>query len=442
MSETDQVAYAQADETHVAYRTIEGDGALDIVMVAGMFFPMEALAADRVAARFMAGLAEIGRLTVFDKRGIGLSDPVTDWDRPTSDQWAEDLVAVIEAAGLENAVVVSWDPFGIGRITAARRPDLVDRLVLINPVEGAQALRALIEQEGDDNAATHTQPIEKLAFPSRIDDAAFQSWLAQAGRLGASPSTAGRLWESLLSDDGRGLSTPVTASTLVIHNRDCMAQAPVVAQVAASIPGAQLVEIAGEDILPIAGDVDAVVAEIAEFVTGAAHVPAPRRRIAAVLFTDLVGSTSRAVDEGDERWRDLLDTHDEITRGCVDRQGGRVIKATGDGVLALMPSASSALRAARTVQERLRADGLQIRAGVHVGDVDERGDDVSGLVVNVAARIMDEAGPDQVLVSESARRAMIGSAFAFTGRRTLELKGVPEEWTVWSAQSGGQDGSS
>lgn len=189
-------------------------------------------------------------------------------------------------------------------------------------------------------------------------------------------------------------------------------------------------QIPGADTFPIAGDVDVLVAEIAQFVTGAPSGLAPQRVIAAVLFTDLVDSTRRALDEGDEQWRDLLDVHDQVVQRCVLHHGGRVVKYTGDGVLALLPSATAALTTAQSIQEELAMRGLHIRVGVHVEDVDVRGDDVSGLTVNIAARIMGRAEGDQMLVSESVRNATLGSGLEFADASVAELKGIPEPFTL------------
>jgi class 3 adenylate cyclase len=201
--------------------------------------------------------------------------------------------------------------------------------------------------------------------------------------------------------------------------------------VVAEIPGATFVQVTGADVYPIAGNVDLLIAEIAEFVTGAPSVLTPLRHITAVLFTDLVESTRRAVDEGDAHWRDLLDIHDRTVQQSVRHHGGRVVKYTGDGVLALMPSATSAVEAARSIHNDLVDQGLRVRVGIHVGDVDERGDDVSGLAVNIAARIMSHAAAGETLLSEAARQATLGSGHRFEDAHTTELKGIPDQWKLY-----------
>ena len=423
-----EVAYARAGDSHVAFRVTGEPGGVDVVMVAGAFFPFEALGQDRVATRLMAGLASLGRLVVFDKRGVGLSDPMTDWERSAQEQWAEDLCAVIEAAGLERAVVVSWEPWGVARLAAAQRPELFGSMVLVNPTRSTRGLAAVLAES--DGPTVPTRSAEEMMFPSRIDDRDFQEWLARAGRSGASPATAARMWSHILSYPTSLTPPGLDVRTLVLHNRDSINPEPHVRAVADKIPGATFVQIPGPDTYPIAGDVDALVAEIAQFVTGAPSELAPQRIVAAVLFTDLVDSTRRAVDVGDQQWRELLDVHDQAVQRCVLHHGGRVVKYTGDGVLALLPSATAALTTAESIREHLAERGLHIRVGVHVGDVDVRGDDVSGLTVNIAARIMGRAAGDETLVSESVRSATLGSGLSFDEVGVAELKGIPEPFAL------------
>ena len=417
------VSYARAGDTHVAFRVTGETSGLDVVMVAGAFFPFEMLEEDRVASRLLAGLAALGRLVVFDKRGVGLSDPMTDWERSAQEQWAEDLCAVIDAAGLHRAVVVSWDTMGVARLAAAQRPELFGSMVLVNPAQSLRGLGGLFSEPGGPTLPTRS--VEEMVLPSRIHDPDFVEWLERAGRSGASPATAARMWGHVLSYQLPLTPIDIVVPTLVLHNRECMNPEKQVRAVADEIRGARFVQIPGPDTYPIAGDVDALVGEMAQFVTGAPSELAPQRVVAAVLFTDLVDSTRRAVDVGDEQWRDLLDVHDQAVHRCVLHHGGRVVKYTGDGVLALLPSATAALATAQSIRENLAQRGLPIRAGVHVGDVDVRGDDVSGLTVNIAARIMSRAESSETLVSESVRSATLGSGLDFEAVGATQLKGIP-----------------
>ncbi len=216
----DQIAYARADQTHVAYRVIGEPGRVDVVMVTGALFPLELLAEDRVASRFIAGLAALGRLVVFDKRGVGLSDPMTDWTRGAQDQWAEDLLAVVDAAGLHHPVVVSWEPMGVARFAAAARPDLFSAMVLVNPAQYTRRFLELLTATGGE--AVPTRSMEELAFPSRIKDEDFVAWLSRSGRAGASPMSASRIWPHLLDYPGSLTPAGIATRTLVLHNADCM----------------------------------------------------------------------------------------------------------------------------------------------------------------------------------------------------------------------------
>jgi class 3 adenylate cyclase len=236
---------------------------------------------------------------------------------------------------------------------------------------------------------------------------------------------ATRMWDHMLNYSAPLTPQGIDVRTLVLHNRDVVAHEEAVFEVAAEIPGARFIEVPGADLYPIAGDVDALVAEIAQFVTGAPTGLAPQRLVTAVLFTDLVASTERAVEAGDEQWQNLLDVHDQAVRRSVLHKGGRVVKFTGDGVLALIPSATGAIEAAQSIREALAQQNMDIRVGIHVGDVDVRGDDVSGISINVAARIMSHAKAGETLASDAACQAVLGSDIRFDRTDEIQLKGLP-----------------
>jgi class 3 adenylate cyclase len=250
--------------------------------------------------------------------------------------------------------------------------------------------------------------------------------------MGASPSTAPRIWESAMRGARDALLEQVVAPTLVLHRRENRFAPPDVLTLAAEkIPHATLVELEGRDHFPFVGDVDALVAEIAAFVVGERRLPPPQRLLSAVLFTDLVGSTERASSLGDEDWKSVLDRHDATIRAIVGRAGGSVIKTTGDGVLALLPSAGGCLRVASAIRHDLRAEGLDARIGVHVGDIDRRGVDVSGLAVNIASRTMSKGGAGEIVVTAPVVAAVAGQAVAFEPLGAYDLKGVPGAWELF-----------
>lgn len=434
------VQYAvNEDGTHVAYRVLEADhgddSPHDIVMVSGGLIPMELFEEEPGLARLLAGLQALGRVVVFDRRGLGLSDPIVDWERPVLDQWADDVAAVVIASGVRDPVVFAWDMYGVGTRFAAWHSDQVRRFVLYEPVIST-------EDEWEDwssdqlrviqaNISGEIDILERIA-PSRVADPTFREWYRRAGRLGASPATAGRIFKSALGARPEAqMLEAIEAPTLVLYRRDNTFMPPESAIIAAErIPNATAVELDGGDLFPFIGDVDAVLGEIADFVVGERRLPPPERLLAAVLFSDLVGSTERAVSLGDAQWKRLLDRHDAAVRAAVGRCGGNVIKTTGDGVLATFPSASGALAAAKRLQEAVAGDDLVTRVGIHVGEVDRRGDDVSGIAVNIAARVMALAGDGSIAVTAPVVGAMVGQPAAFEPMGSHRLKGIPGEWEL------------
>jgi len=439
------VQYARAaDGTHVAYGVLDAEPSAepvrDVVMVAGGLIPLELFEDEPGFARLLEGLRALGRVIVFDRRGVGLSDPIQDWERTVVDQWTDDLAAVVDAAGGRDIVLVAWDGFGVGSRYAAMHPERVSALVLYEPLvvadDGWEAWSTRRLQRGSANVRGEFDILTEVA-PSRIADREFRDWFARAGRMGASPSTAPRIWESAMRGGPReALLEQLVVPTLVLHRRDNQFAPDDVLTVARErIPHATVVELEGSDHFPFAGDVDALVAEIGAFVVGERRLPPPQRLLAAVLFTDLVGSTARAAALGDESWKSVIDRHDAAVRTIVGRAGGSVIKTTGDGALALLPSAGVCLRVAAAVRRDLAAQGLDVRIVVHVGDVDRRGDDVSGLAVNVASRVMSTGGAGEIVVTQSVVSSVAGQAVAFEPLGTHELKGVPGAWELFRVAS-------
>jgi class 3 adenylate cyclase len=404
-------------------------------MVAGGLIPLESFEEESGFARLLDGLRALGRVIVFDRRGVGLSDPIEDWSRTVADQWTDDLAAVVEASGADDLLLVSWDGFGVGSRYAALHPERVSALVLYEPLIVADAewdaWSARRMQRSNANVRGEDDILTQVA-PSRIADRGFRDWYARAGRMGASPSTAPRIWESVLRTHPRDSRLEqVVSPTLVLHRRDnSFVPADVLTLARERIPHAVVVELEGCDHFPFVGDVDAVVAEIAAFV-GEPRLRPPQRRVSVVLFTDLVDSTKRAASLGDEGWKSVLNRHDSVVRSIVGRCGGMVIKTTGDGVLALLPSAGVCLRAATAIRRELSAEGLEVRIGVHVGDIDHRGDDVSGLAVNIASRAMSKAAAGEIVTTVSVVAAVAGQTTTFEPLGSHTLKGVPGEWELF-----------
>jgi class 3 adenylate cyclase/pimeloyl-ACP methyl ester carboxylesterase len=431
----------------VANREVGGSGA-PIVYVAGGTMPIEVMHEDPLHDRFLQGLAAFGRLFVFDRRGIGASDP-PDWDQPLIPQWVDDLMSVLDSRGLEGVTVVGHEAgASVGLGAAARAPDVVARLALLHgPAGDAESWQQTIaEWQGRMAAVTARDPDagERLlhdTMPSRASDPVFRAWIDRAGRLGASPATAGRIWDAVFESPRDAMGVPferIETPTLVLHRAQCTI-VPVSGSesLAARLPHGRLVMLPGADYTPYAGDVDALVAEIGAFVGGDYRAPPPERPMLALLFTDLVGSTERAAASGDAAWRGMLARHDELVRAAIARHGGTVVKTTGDGIIATFPTASRAVSGAIDLRAALDDVGLAVRMGVHVGEVAVRDDDVVGIAVHVAARVMSAAGPGDIFVSSTVAAVATGGPHRFTSvdhEPLRGLEGVEGEWEVLAVE--------
>jgi class 3 adenylate cyclase len=412
----------------LAFRVLDGAGAREVVLITpGGTIPMEFLERDRVGARLLEGLTAIGQLVLFDRRGIGLSDPITDWSCPLVAQWADDLAAIVEHACTVPPVVVSLgDYWGPARLFAADRPDALTELVLYEPA-GPVASVDLSSMVSDDWLAH--------VCPSRADEKAFRDWFEAAGRTGASPGVATRIYERPPDACVARLAAAharISVRTLVLRRPGNLAgSAPLPDPVASAIRRAERVDLPGTDFHWLGSDIDPLLAEISRFVTGESHLPSPERELCAVVFTDLVGSTERATALGDMRWKATIERHDAEIARIVGHNGGRVVKSTGDGVLATFPSTSRALRAVDRIRAQLRSDDLMVRVGVHVGDVERRADDLAGIGVHIAARVMALADAGEVLTTASVPIAATGSDYNFERVGETTLKGVPGTWDIF-----------
>ena len=437
--EVKEVRFARTGENHVAWQEFVGDahGDHEIVMVNGGFFPIESLPADPMAGRLIEGLAGLGRLVTFDRRGIGLSDPIDDWDTPPTEQWTDDLAAVIDDARLEKPTIFSWIGQAVARRYAVRRPDRISRLVLFNPDSPVEdrdhrwleayrdGLKQLQEGEGDD--------LMWRVWPGRWADPDFRAWVARAGRSGASPSEASRYrdWMYLEKDRYTFDNRDVSAPTLVVVRGDGIAPVEYHSRAASEIPSSELVDLGAGDAMAIGNGVDDLLAEITRYLAGQVRLPPPERILAAILLTDIVRSTEQAGRSGDAEWKRILSDHDEVYRRAVERAGGELIKSTGDGILALLPSASAAVAVAGDARDELTPTGIEVRTGIHVGEVSRRGDDISGLAVHVAARLMATATAGQIVVSDMVTRAADGGSYTPLGK--VELDGIDGSWDLYEA---------
>lgn len=433
--------YAPSSGAVLAYQT-EGDGPFDVAFASGFPHHLEIQAEQPGFRRLVERIAGFARVIRYDRRGMGLSDPPAPGDR--LEDRAEDLLAVLRAAGSERASFVA---FGEGGLTvlqlAATHPEVVTSMVLVAPyarLVAGDGYDAGLEPGAFADAVGRIrelwgsgQWVIETLFPPFADDPVFRQWAARLERYAVSPTMAAEAWQRVAAFDVRPLLSQVSAPALLIGRSDNPGHGRGhVRFLAEHLPGATVRELPGEvvgtffDADPEEGD------EIAEFLIGTRADPAPRRSLQAILFTDIVDSTARASTLGDARWRALLDHHDTVLAGEITRFGGRLVKSTGDGVLAVFGSPSEAVRCARSAGAALEAVGVGTRAGVHVGEIELRGDDVAGMAVNIAARVAACAGRGQVLVSQTLVDLLIGTAATFEAAGRHELKGVPGTWELHS----------
>jgi class 3 adenylate cyclase len=443
-----ETRYARTpDGVSIAYQVV-GDGPLDLVWVPGWVSHLEAAWEEPTLARFFDRLASFSRLILFDKRGTGLSDRVPDAELPNLETRMSDVLTVCDAVGADRPALMGVSegaPLCV--LFAASHPDRTSAIVLLGGFPR--------ERVGDDWAWGYTDDTFEAVLedvrhnwggpvgldvraPSKKDDPRFrQSW-ARYLRLGASPSSAVSLMTMNAEIDVRPLLPSVHVPTLVIHRTGDLA-VPVECgrYLADNIPDARMVELPGEDHLPWVGDADRIVGEIEEFLTGVRHGGDSDRALATVLFTDIVGSTRRAAELGDAAWSDLLRAHHAVVRGLLVRYGGREVDTAGDGFLATFDGPARAIRCALAIASEVRALGLEIRAGLHTGEVETTSEGaVRGLAVHIGARIGALAEPSEVLVSRTVRDLVVGSGFTFVERGTHTLKGVPDTWQVFGVSAG------
>jgi class 3 adenylate cyclase len=440
---TPETRYAKLGDLHLAYQVL-GSGPPDILMLDQWFSHMDAQWDVLPLATFRERLATFGRLIMFDKRGAGLSDPVPMMTLPTLETWMDDASAVLDAAGSEKAVVVANIGGGLlGTTFAASHPERVVSLVLVDcfaryleapdytfggSLEGIEGAVEEVE-----SGAGHGLMIELFA-PSLIRDEPVRRAWTRYERQAASPGMMKAVVRLMYESDVRSVLPAIRVPTLVIQRRDAERFGPPFGKyLAANIPDARYVELPGADSLIWAGDQDAVLDEIEDFVTGIRRAPVPNRVLATVLFTDIVGSTVRAAELGDAPWRRLLGEHNLLARRLVERFGGVLVDTAGDGMLARFDGPARAIRCAMAIREGVRELGLEIRAGLHTWEVELEGADVAGLAVHIGARVSALAQGGEILVTSTVKDLVTGSGLAFEDRGTPELKGVPGEWRIYLA---------
>ena len=435
--------YAQSDDVSIAYQVV-GSGPLDLLIVPGFISHLEQAWEDPAYSRFLQRLASFSRLIQFDKRGTGLSDRIT--EIPTLEQRMDDVRAVMDATGSERAALFGISEGGsMSVLFAATYPERTSALVLYGSI--ARGAWAPDYPWGDKLGEEHEEWLEGLRKewggpvgieywgPSVAHDAQFRQWWAKYLRLGASPSAAINVFRMNAAIDVRDILPAVHVPTLVLHRLgDRAVEVGHGRHLAQHIPGAKFVELSGDDHLWWVGDSESIVNEIQEFLTGERHAVEPDRVLVTVLFTDIGDSTKRAVEIGDRRWRDLIESHNKLMRTEINRFKGRVVKSTGDGFLATFDGPGRAILCALAVSEEVRQLGIEIRAGLHTGEVELIDGDVGGIAVHTAARVLAEARASEVWTSRTVKDLVAGSKFKFNERGTYNFKGVPGDWPLFTVE--------
>jgi class 3 adenylate cyclase len=438
MSMQPDTHYARSGEVRIAYQVL-GSGTLDLVWVPGFISNLDHYWDDPTLVRFLKRLSAFSRVIIFDKRGTGLSDRIG--SLPTLEERMDDVRAVMDAAGSERAAILGISEGGaMSMLFAATYPDRCTALVLygtyahyfsyVLPTDKFEAFIARIEQSWGTGASLTT------FAPTRVSDERFQRWWARFERLGASPSAVLTLMRMNSEIDVRHVLPTIRTPTLVLHRSgDTRVSVEGGRQLAANIPGAKYVELPGEDHLLWSGDVDRIADEMQEFLTGSRAELEADRILATMLFTDIVDSTRRASELGDRRWHALLDQHDQIVRREIARFRGTEVKTLGDGFLATFDGPARAVRCAASIANGVRSLDLQVRAGVHTGEIEIKGDDIAGIAVHVASRIAELAVGGQVLVSSTVRDLVAGSGIRFADYGVRRLKGAKGEFRMFTVAS-------
>ena len=436
-----EISYARSRGLSVAY-AVAGEGPIDLVVAPGFVSHIEAAFEQPAIAHFVRRLSSFARVITFDKLGTGLSDPID--GAATLEQRMEDLIGVLDAVGTERVALLGVSEGApMCALFAATYPERTLSLIMYGSYArglGSEEFPWAPAREQIDLALEMMEAewgrgvLLDLYAPSVAGDPEFVRWWGRYQRQAASPSMARVVVELAAEIDITDVLPAISVPTLVLHRSgDLLWPVEAGRYVAEHIPGARLVELDGMDHWPFVGDTEALTGEIESFLTGARQAPPPDRQLLTVLFTDIVGSTERAAELGDRRWRALLESHDDVVREAVGRFRGREVKSTGDGFLVTFDGPARGIDCARAIAARVRSLGVEVRAGLHTGECEIRGDDVGGVAVHIGARISALAGPGEVLVSSTVRDLVAGSGIDFEARGAHTLKGVPGEWSLFAA---------
>jgi class 3 adenylate cyclase/pimeloyl-ACP methyl ester carboxylesterase len=439
-----QTRYARNGGFHIAYQTV-GDGPLDLVVADHWFSNVDAQWEFPPLANLLTKLAAFSRVITFDRRGMGLSDPVSIESLPTIEEWIDDLRAVLDVVGSERPALLA----GIGAtfmalVFAATYPERTSALALVDPT--ARLAEAEDYPPGLPLAGL-PEVIERLRAnwgvgggsmyvmaPNLLADRQLAQQFTRYERQSASPGAARAMVAMMWESDVRHVLPAIRVPTLILHHANGPRIPPAQGRyLAERIKGARYIEIPGADNYTWAGDTTALVAELQEFLTGARPVVEPDRVLATVLFTDMVDSTKRAAALGDAGWRELLGLHHRDVRDALKQFRGREVDTAGDGFLATFDGPARAVRCAFAIRDVLATRGIEVRAGLQTGEIELTGDGIAGIAVHIAARICGLAGSGEVLASSTVKDLVAGSGITFEPRGMHRLKGVPDPWRVFAA---------
>jgi class 3 adenylate cyclase len=450
MTEMSETRYANTlDGVHVAYRVM-GEGP-DLLVPPDGPIPIDAVPDEPHFDRFVRRLARFSRVILFDRRGMGLSDPVTSANPPTLENWVVDALGVLDAVGSERAGLLGMAEGGFTAVMlAAAHPDRVSGLVLVNATPGLASsavtnhglaerlvadLSASIDRNWGGDERLHDEAIAAFA-PSMVGDHAYRAWLRRADQRSMSPAAARAVFDVLFRSDIADVAPSVRVPTLVLHRSDNCFYPPENGRfLANAIPDARYVEVPGADHVPYLGDTEPMLAEIEEFLTGGHQRTDTDRILATVLFIDMVASTERAVEVGDKAWRDLLDRYRYVVRERLHAFHGREINTRGDDFLVTFDGPARAIRCALALCDAAEDLGVQVRAGLHTGEIEVMGDDIGGIAVHIGARVAALARPGAVVVSRTVVDLVAGSGITFAEGEEHELKGVPGTWRLFEVSS-------
>ncbi len=439
-----ETRFARLGSQRIAYQVL-GEGPIDVVFCSGVSSNIDHLWDQPEAEDVLRSIAGYSRLILFDPRGTGASDALPAGEPFGWEPWVDDLRAVLDTVGSESAAILAYtDGCPQAMLFAATEPARTTALVLVAGTArytSAEDYPYGFPPESIDDAVRQmestfaTEVGARWYWPSRAEDTRFINWFVRYQRAAASPGKIEELYRQIFKLDSRHALPLIGAPTLVVATETGVLPVEHARFIADRIDGAELVIFPTKDLAPWFSHPDEFAAAIEEFLTGKHGGDRSQRKLATVLFTDIVGSTDRAVELGDRRWRRLLDDHDEVVRERVDRFGGHLVKTTGDGALATFDGPAKAIRCSLGLRERLGAIDVRIRCGLHAGEVEVRGEDIGGIAVHIAVRVMTEAAPGEILASSTVKDLVVGSGMTFSDRGVRALKGVPDEWRLFAVES-------